>query len=574
MKRKAINYKWKFLLLTLCVTLVLGMMPVIKIEAAYNQELAEDIYKATKLLESVLQDQYTALENELKEIIMDNNYNYTLTMESFYQKGNPYKNLDYLSLIATYSSIKNYCNTYGIAIGEGIAGAKFLNLTLEEKVIEEVTPVLVEKYTEISPGVFQREGNMIIRETTVLDTYEPLEDNLWKKSGSQKIEPKVNTIIYAQATVTCRAEEALYEVYGLTKEDLQKETKLRIEKLHDQTSQEALNQSVFIQTPQSLSVLSEDIYSKINQLVEPLTGTQKILVETALSLVGRVPYQWGGKPSGPGYDTSWWLFDEKGEQKGLDCSGFVEWTYMTAGFSDEIVELAKNSWNLAAIPDIPYEELEPGDIGILNHNENGEVNHLGIYLGEGYFIHCASGAGTVTVSQFPFTYFKKVQDLEKNIDSTRKYNYDKFNNYTNSEYNNKIYYENETEQIDNTDVYLLAQLIIHEAGNQGYNGMVAVAEVVKNRKESDKFKEKTIREVIYAPDQFSYVERISSIIPNEEALSIAEMVISGELTLFNNKDVLYFRNPKITNGISPNIPVNWGKKVWYTAVNDHAFYLG
>ncbi len=53
------------------------------------------------------------------------------------------------------------------------------------------------------------------------------------------------------------------------------------------------------------------------------------------------------------------------------------------------------------------------------------------------------------------------------------------------------------EEIDN-----LCKLIYAEAGNQPYEGMVAVAEVVFNRIRSEQFPD-TINEVIFAPGQFS-----------------------------------------------------------------------
>ena len=51
----------------------------------------------------------------------------------------------------------------------------------------------------------------------------------------------------------------------------------------------------------------------------------------------------------------------------------------------------------------------------------------------------------------------------------------------------------------------LAALIYTEAGNQPYKGKVAVANVVLNRVGSKKITAEKIRDVIYAPNQFSVV---------------------------------------------------------------------
>ena len=53
------------------------------------------------------------------------------------------------------------------------------------------------------------------------------------------------------------------------------------------------------------------------------------------------------------------------------------------------------------------------------------------------------------------------------------------------------------------ELYLLANLIYCEAGNQPYQGQVAVGAVVINRVRSSAFRQNTIFDVIYAPSQFS-----------------------------------------------------------------------
>src|SRR5699024_2876212 len=68
------------------------------------------------------------------------------------------------------------------------------------------------------------------------------------------------------------------------------------------------------------------------------SGKRKELMRCALSLVGRVPYFWGGK-SAPGWNSEWntpKLVTSAGSSStgtirpyGLDCSGFTEWVYQT-----------------------------------------------------------------------------------------------------------------------------------------------------------------------------------------------------------------------------------------------------
>ena len=68
-------------------------------------------------------------------------------------------------------------------------------------------------------------------------------------------------------------------------------------------------------------------------------ATRKHIVATGLSLVGKVPYFWGGK-SPPGWNDEWntpKLVTAAGSSTsgtirpyGLDCSGFSDWVYKTA----------------------------------------------------------------------------------------------------------------------------------------------------------------------------------------------------------------------------------------------------
>ena len=121
------------------------------------------------------------------------------------------------------------------------------------------------------------------------------------------------------------------------------------------------------------------------------------------------------------------------------------------------------------------------------------------------------------------------------------------------------------------EVYLLAQLVYHEAHNQAYNGKVAIAEVVLNRVNSRLFPN-NISDVIFQSGQFTSIRRLKNINPTEQEIRIAFNVLNGSLRVLKDSDVLYFRNPKITSGISSKIEKDWGDKEYYTHIGDHAFY--
>nr|WP_297703993.1 cell wall hydrolase [uncultured Butyrivibrio sp.] len=129
-------------------------------------------------------------------------------------------------------------------------------------------------------------------------------------------------------------------------------------------------------------------------------------------------------------------------------------------------------------------------------------------------------------------------------------------------------------QVRSGEIELLARLIHHEAGNQPKAGKIAVGEVVMNRVKSDLFKENTIESVIYAPGQFAENYEIAYMKPSDEEYAIARGVVNGSMKVFDNENVLFFKNPTITSGgrYDSDDIVNWGKYQWYSFIGGHAFY--
>jgi len=104
----------------------------------------------------------------------------------------------------------------------------------------------------------------------------------------------------------------------------------------------------------------------------------------ALSLIG-TPYRWGGNtPEG-----------------GFDCSGLVN--YVFADVLD--LKLPRTSRELAAWqgPRIARDQLAAADLVFFG--SGGEVSHVGIYLGDGRFIHAPRNGGTVRVEPLDTRYW-------------------------------------------------------------------------------------------------------------------------------------------------------------------------
>ncbi|HEX3047091.1 MAG TPA: cell wall hydrolase, partial [Bacillota bacterium] len=89
------------------------------------------------------------------------------------------------------------------------------------------------------------------------------------------------------------------------------------------------------------------------------------------------------------------------------------------------------------------------------------------------------------------------------------------------------------------DFILLAKLITAEAGNEPYEGQVAVGAVVLNRVNSTEFPN-SIREVIYQSNQFSSLPLLGSTEPTESCLKAAKDALAG---IDPSHGALYFYNP-------------------------------
>jgi len=112
---------------------------------------------------------------------------------------------------------------------------------------------------------------------------------------------------------------------------------------------------------------------------------QEVLM-SALALSG-TPYKFGGASP----------------ETGFDCSGFVRYVFNQAANltlphgARAISQLGKS---------IPVDQLQPGDLVFFNTLKKA-FSHVGIYIGEGRFIHAPSSGGGVHVVDMNSAYWAK-----------------------------------------------------------------------------------------------------------------------------------------------------------------------
>lgn len=159
----------------------------------------------------------------------------------------------------------------------------------------------------------------------------------------------------------------------------------------------------------SLTISQEDAIELLESLPDDLDPARKAVVETAVQLVGRVSYFWGGKSLTLGWNDRWGVPTEvtaagsgsTGTIRpfGLDCSGFVDWTFYNAtngsyypgrggGAATQHSYCTNISWN----------DAQPGDL--VFYPDDSHVGIVGGKDADGNFliVHCSGGANGVVIT--------------------------------------------------------------------------------------------------------------------------------------------------------------------------------
>lgn len=159
----------------------------------------------------------------------------------------------------------------------------------------------------------------------------------------------------------------------------------------------------------SLTISQEDAIALLENLPDDLDPARKAVVETAVQLVGRVSYFWGGKSLTLGWDDRWGTPMEvtaagsgsTGTIRpfGLDCSGFVDWTFYNATNGSYYPgrgggAATQHSYCI----NISWSDAQPGDLVFYPADV-----HVGIVGGRDtdgnlLIVHCSGGANGVVIT--------------------------------------------------------------------------------------------------------------------------------------------------------------------------------
>ena len=114
------------------------------------------------------------------------------------------------------------------------------------------------------------------------------------------------------------------------------------------------------------------------------SGVGERAAQQAAQLVGK-PYRYGGASPSTGFD----------------CSGLVQWSYAQAG--RKLPRSTDDQRTLAYR--IKVSELRPGDLIFFQNTYTWGLSHVGIYIGNGQFIHAENETTGVVISNLSSDYY-------------------------------------------------------------------------------------------------------------------------------------------------------------------------
>ena len=139
---------------------------------------------------------------------------------------------------------------------------------------------------------------------------------------------------------------------------------------------------------------SKGLISRLDQVRQTATDKASELVFTAIGFLG-VPYRRGGSSV----------------ETGFDCSGFVKAMYeQTVG----LILPRRAEQQAASTQKIERADLQPGDLVFFNTMKRA-FSHVGIYVGDGKFIHSPKPGAEVRVEDMGIAYWSSRFDGARRV---------------------------------------------------------------------------------------------------------------------------------------------------------------
>ena len=407
---------------------------------------------------------YQVALERVDQLIQDGGYDYELSIESLIDEAKSASGFNVAYVLAAYSAsmLQQGTSADDMTAKLDAVAEQMFPISSEEKEKERVIPLTYTTYREVTVtvvygqtfigivngqmqfrydvavrgGYYEPDGSITTLEPVTTTAYRAEDVTVpvytdgrisgttsatyYVPDGTETLTPSTETVVYLECTIHPFDQDVVLDAFGIDPDAPYDNFGITYgEAISNMAT--ALQKTLYgaqggSQGGESVPLTDEELIAFVER--QNCNETRKHILSTALSLVGKVPYFWGGK-SDAGWNDEWntpKVVTATGSSAtgtilpyGLDCSGFTDWVFKTA-MGVSIKAGSWNQWdNSYAITEA---ELLPGDLGFMAVPGTVPVNHVLIYAGENedgahMWVHCTSGSGVVLNSPDYVSYYRR-----------------------------------------------------------------------------------------------------------------------------------------------------------------------
>ena len=407
---------------------------------------------------------YQVALERVDQLIQDGGYDYELSIESLIDEAKSASGFNAAYVLAAYSAsmLQQGTSADDMTAKLDAVAEQMFPISSEEKEKERVIPLTYTTYREVTVtvvygqtfigivngqmqfrydvavrgGYYEPDGSITTLEPVTTTAYRAEDVTVpvytdgrisgttsatyYVPDGNETLTPSTETVVYLECTIHPFDQDVVLDAFGIDPDAPYDNFGITYgEAISNMAT--ALQKTLYgaqggSQGGESVPLTDEELIAFVER--QNCNETRKHILSTALSLVGKVPYFWGGK-SDAGWNDEWntpKVVTATGSSAtgtilpyGLDCSGYTDWVFKTA-MGVSIKAGSWNQWdNSYAITEA---ELLPGDLGFMAVPGTVPVNHVLIYAGENedgahMWVHCTSGSGVVLNSPDYVSYYRR-----------------------------------------------------------------------------------------------------------------------------------------------------------------------
>lgn len=339
---------------------------------------------------------YQVALERVDQLIQDGGYDYELSIESLIDEAKSASGFNAAYVLAAYSAsmLQQGTSADDMTAKLDAVAEQMFPISSEEKEKERVIPLTYTTYREVTVtvvygqtfigivngqmqfrydvavrgGYYEPDGSITTLEPVTTTAYRAEDVTVpvytdgrisgttsatyYVPDGTETLTPSTETVVYLECTIHPFDQDVVLDAFGIDPDAPYDNFGITYgEAISNMAT--ALQKTLYgaqggSQGGESVPLTDEELIAFVER--QNCNETRKHILSTALSLVGKVPYFWGGK-SDAGWNDEWntpKVVTATGSSAtgtilpyGLDCSGYTDWVFKTAMG----VSIKAGSWN-------------------------------------------------------------------------------------------------------------------------------------------------------------------------------------------------------------------------------------